>query len=282
MTRSELRAWIEQAKIRILEATAFYAGKRRVPQRYVAKRAGVREGLLSVYTAKYPEIATAVSAVTFLKRDVTKRKMLAAIQYFKDKGMRAGPEMVRKKARISMAASWRCRKRSVTVRNAMAEIKPISAGEKCERLIAHAIAHKSSFEHKDISSELDFSATTFYKIRRKNKQISDELRRMNLFGTRLHRIYFVAHYLKGRGEILAQHEFAYLANVSLAALSFHLKKPDDSVRKVVQGTVRMSRAPRRSPEDNAIRQRRLEILKEELRQRARDPKAVQDAINSAA
>ena len=282
MTKPELREWIEQTKVRILAAAAFFVGKRRVPQRYVAKRAGVREGLLSAYVAKYPEIETAVSAVTFLKRDVTKQKMLKAIQYFKDKEMRAGPEKVRKKARISRVVGWRCRKRSAIVRNAMAEIKPISPGDKCQNYISHALTHNVQVRHSDVVNANGFCLTTYYKTRRRNQEIATKIHHLNLHGTGLHRICFVAQYLRGRGEVLAQHEFAYLANVSLAALSFHLKKPSDSVRKVVQGTVRMSRTPRRSPEDSAIRKRRLEILKEELRQRAKDPRAVQDAINSAA
>jgi hypothetical protein len=167
------------------------------------------------------------------------------------------------------------------LRQAYLEIMPEPQSSRCDRLIANALEKNVPVGRRHALA-LGLGLTSFYKRRNKNRDIRERIEKLNALASNISKIMVVAHYLRGRGETVWQYEFAFLARMTPAALSFHLRKENDFVRRIVQGVVHLCRMPRHSAERRRIRKIRLAVYQREIADLVMDSKRVAQILNCAA
>jgi len=282
MTHQERCSWAQESKQRILDVcNLLLSRKKQVPQRQIAKLATIREGLLSSYCAKYPEVEQAVAKVRRVSSyEKAKARLFEAINYFKEKGQKVTKKQVRRKARVPRVTAYRCYHLCPSLRRAYLEIKPENVYERCDRLINNALERNIAIRRSHALAN-GISSTSFYARRNRDRPTRDRIQKLRNIASSVSKIVIVAHYLRGRGETVGQYEFAFLARMSPDALWHYLHKKDDGVRKIVHGTIK-ERTRRKTAEWKKLRTIRLEVYRREIAELVKNSKLVAEILSRAA
>jgi hypothetical protein len=233
------KSFIEETELRkakIMKAVAFFRDKRRVSHGRIAKKAGVHASLLTEYTARFPEIEEAVNAV---KKIPTKERIVSAIKYFTDLGLRAGTARVARKAKVPRETLRYCARHSNLIRKSLQEIKPLTVKDKIILEINEAIrTRKNLLSCKVIRARKKFGVSTYVQYKREDPGIKKLLESIPSPLPVKQRILSATRYLFEHLDMIkttiTRRKICILAGVSRESLMHYEKQPDGAVRRAVE------------------------------------------------
>ena len=226
----------ELRKARIMQAAAFFQGKRRVSHGRIARKAGVYASLLTEYMARFPAIQEAVNAV---KKIPPKERVISAIKFFADSGSRASTSKVARRAKVPVETLRYHARHSNLIRKGLQEIKPLMVKDKIIAEINESIRKgKNLLCCKAIRARKKFGVSTYVKYKSEDAEIKRLLEFIPSPLPVKQRILNATAYLLEHLDMIkttiTRRKIWTLARVSRESLAHYERQPDGVVKRAVE------------------------------------------------